>query len=292
MRMNGLFALRSTLSLLACLLFALPVMAAPPPPAGELLYELPSRMSAGHHEMEIAFRKGAKPLGSEKLSFDTSRGGRASAVELLAWHPKQRAQILRLSTDPTSAVEVSITLDGRQTVLPLESLVLQTRLLQQGGAERVHARLETPATAPFLAKDAHDDCVNDCDNTYYACSDPCRDYACIQDCQYWQTQCYYGCPPHCSGPTVRTYTTTTFLSYSWVGRDCYQESFPYNDTWQYDKYYRTYRVDAHRETTQCDGSKTDEITSTHTYADYCLSRWFYSCSGYPWGGYVSNYYSC
>jgi hypothetical protein len=291
MRMNGFFALRSALSLFAGLLFTIPVMATPPP-AGELLFGLSARMSAGRHEMEVAFRKGAKTLAVEKISFETARGDKARAVELLAWHPRQRAQVLRLSTDPTSAVEVSIVLDGRQTVLPLESLVLQSRLLEQGGVERVHARLEKPATAPFLAKDAHQDCIDDCYTTYYACSDPCTDYACIQDCQYWFNQCYYSCPPACSGPTVRTYTTTTPLSYAWVSRDCYQESFSNNSTWQYEKYYRTFRVDTHRETTQCDGSKTDEITSTYTSSDYCLSRWAFSCSGYPWGGNAWSYNQC
>jgi hypothetical protein len=290
MRMNGVFALRSALSLFAGLLFATPVMAAPPP-AGELLFELPARISAGRHEMEIAFRKGAKLLATEKISFETARGDKARAVELLAWHPRQRAQVLRLSTDPTSAVEVSIVLDGRQTVLPLESLVLQSRLLQQEGAEQVHAWLEKPATAPFLTKGTHQDCVDDCDTTYYACSDPCRDYACIQDCQYWFNQCYYGCPPDCEGPTVRNYSTTTLVSTSWAGRDCYQDPFPSTTKWEYDKYYRLYRVDNHRETTQCDGSKTDEITSYYNTSNYCYDRALFSCS-YAWGGQVSSWDLC
>jgi hypothetical protein len=283
MKMNGIFALRSALSLFAGLLFASPVMAAPPP-AGELLFELPARISAGRHEMEIAFRKGAKPVAAEKISFETAREDRARAVELLAWHPRQRAQVLRLSTDPTSAVEVSIVLDGRQTVLPLESLVVQSRVLQQGNRERVHARLETPATAPFQTKDAHDDCVNDCYNTYYACSDPCTDYACIQDCQYWFNQCYYGCPPPCSGPTVRTYSTTTITSASWVTTQCVAGP-TFTTGSYYDRYNYTYRVDNHSETTQCDGSKTDEITSTSYGSGYCWQPTNINCYGgssEPW----------
>src|SRR3954454_1078378 len=90
MKMKGPFALKPALSLLACLLFAIPVAAAPPPsgaglgsPAGDLLlYGLPAGMSAGHHEMEVAFRKQAKSLAVEKLSFETSREDRTRAVEL------------------------------------------------------------------------------------------------------------------------------------------------------------------------------------------------------------------
>jgi len=298
MKSNGLSALKSVLFLLAALLFAIPAVAAPPSgtnlqrSAGDLLlFELPSRMSAGPHEMEVAFRQQAKSLAVEKFSFETTRGDRARAVELLAWHPRQRVKILRMAMDPTSAVEVSIVLDGRQTILPLESLVVQSRMLQQGNVERVHARLETPATAPFQTKDAHDDCVNDCYNTYYACSDPCTDYACIQDCQYWFNQCYYGCPPACSGPTVRNYSTVTLVSSSWVGSNCYQDPWPSTTNWQYDKYYRVYRVDNHRETTQCDGSKTDEITSYYNTSEYCYDRWVFSCS-YAWGGQVSSWDIC
>jgi hypothetical protein len=297
MKMN---ALKLALSLLLALLFAVPVVAAPPSgvalqtSSGDLLlYGLPSGMSAGHHEMEVAFRRQAKSLAVEKLSFETTRGERALAVELLTGHPKQRVKILRMATDPTSAVEVSIVLDGRQTVLPLESLIVQTGTLQREHAELVHARLETPATHPFLTKDAHDDCVADCYNNYYACSDPCTDYACIQDCQYWFNQCYYGCPPGCSGPSVRNYSTVTLTSSTWSGSDCYREPFPSTSNWQYDKYYRVYHVNNYRETTQCDGSKTTELVSSYNYGEYCLTRFtfFGSCS-YPWGGNASSFPAC
>lgn len=298
MKMKGLLASKPLLHLLVGLLFAVPVLADPPSvrtSSGDLLlYGLPAKMPAGHHEMEVAFRKQAKLLVVEKLAFETTRGERARAVELLAWHPKQRVKILRMTTDPTSAVEVSVALDGRQTVLPLESLIIQTGMLLQENAELVHARMETPATQPFLAKDAHDDCVADCYNTYYACSDPCTDYACIQDCQYWFNQCYYGCPPGCPGPSVRNYSTVSLVSSTWYGSDCYKQPFPDTGNWQYDKYYRVYHVDNYRETTQCDGSKTTELISSYNYGEYCLTKYPYpwgSCS-YPWGGDASSFPVC
>jgi hypothetical protein len=48
--------------------------------------------------------------------------------------------------------------------------------------------------AGSVVADDRQDCLNGCSDQFDQCSAGCYVYACIQECQYYQSQCEQGCP--------------------------------------------------------------------------------------------------
>jgi hypothetical protein len=313
MRMNGICALRSALSLLGCLLFATTVLGASPSggavsgsdrPAGAvsapgrvttdlLLYELPDGTPAGRHELKASFTVHGKPLVIETLSFETVRKG-ARIIELLAWHPQQRSRVLSLALDPRSDVQVAISLDAATEVLPVAPLVARTRALQKSGFVPLEARLEKgpAANGRLFLKDDRQDCLDYCTAIRSSCDSDCRDQACPGECEYNYNTCVASCPSECSGPSTYDYTTTVHESFYQVAWSCYDTSFfsPYNPK-EFDEFHVTDRTDTHHVTTQCDGSQTNQVISTSHSTYYCWAQQYWSCSpsyGPSWSLYLCN----
>src|SRR6185295_13666460 len=328
MKATSSLASRLALSFLACLLLAIPALAAPPAetvrrPALDaprspisaaegaellqalskrptvasdlLLIELPAGTPAGRHDLDATFFARGKRLFTERLAFETVRGGGARTIELLAWHPQMRAEVLKLAQQPDSDVKVTVVLDAGSRVLPLQRLLDQTKVLQQIGFEPLATRLQGGPAAPdiggLFAKDQAE-CLQSCSDVYDQCTYGCSVYACIQECQYNYNVCASYCPPDCTGPTVREYTVTSYVSYVPVGESCFYESiFHPNDGTRYVLLYVTKKHETHRETTYCDGSKTDEVIEVTYSNSYCWVSAVSSCSP-PSGGYAYNYNLC
>lgn len=298
--------LRSILPVLTLALLAAPALAAGPSAARTpavvpgaltadvLLYELPDGTPAGRHELKASFTLRSKTLAVETLSFETVRKG-ACVVELLAWHPQQRAAVLRLAQDPRNDVRVRITLDGGIEILSADRLVVRTRALQKSGFVPLEARLvNDPATggpAGLFRKDDRQDCLDYCQAIKDQCDIDCRDQACPGECEYNYENCAAACPQECTGPSSYDYDTTVRESFYQVARSCFDTSiFPPYDPYEFDEFYVTYRTDTHRVTTQCDGSQTDQVISSSHHSGYCWAQQPWTCS--PSYGSSWNVYHC
>jgi hypothetical protein len=177
------------------------------------------------HRLEAAFIVNGKTYFTDRLAFRREQNSPVPVIALLSWHPTERAHVLALAKEAASNAWISLTLDDRfLRFLSLVDLQEDAQTLAQLGVKLTFTLPEREAGGlhPIPAKNAHDDCVNDCANAYYACSDPCMDQACIWDCQGVADGCVNGCPT-CTPNWVETSRTKIggrATSYCFIGCDC------------------------------------------------------------------------
>jgi hypothetical protein len=254
-----------------------------------LLFELPSGMSPGPHRLEATFSLRGKPYFKEQLTLDLEKVEEGQAIELLVWHEERRAEILKLARNPENQIKVSIELDGERVLsLPLDRLRTRTEMLAQVGFTPVVAMLEQESDAGDLERifsKSHGtyECEGACENDYRACTDQCWDQGCIQECQYWYDQCHYSCPKRCDGPKVRDYSRRIIVQQTLVGYACIEDyRNPFAGGKIYNEFYTAERIESRRETTYCDGTKTDVLLSYYYNYYYCWAISYPERSCYPY----------
>jgi hypothetical protein len=251
-----------------------------------ILFELPAVILPGPHELEASWLVRGKRHFVERLAFDIETMGPGQVIELLAWHPEKRAEILALGRKPKSQVQVSVKLDGEHLrLLPLERLYARTEALAHAGSTPIVTRRvqEDSGALAGLFEKTQAECLDSCYNQYQDCLATC-DYGCYYDrvCDRDYDDCQARCPPDCTGPTVREYTLRINQWARWVTWNCYDNRwYPYSPI-LYDKNEVYDKLETHRETTQCDGTKTNEVIAVNYETYYCWDPRYVSCSP-SWG---------
>lgn len=211
-----------------------------------ILYELPAGTPAGKHELAVAFTLRGERQVAERLSFETVKGQKTRVVELLAWHPQERSKVLDLARDPRNDVKVSVSLDGEDRVLSLGRLLRRTLELTRAGILPLTTRLERdPDQGLGVFAATQQECRDECYARWDDCQRGCWDYACIQECDYWYNECYYGCPPDCVDPKrVEEFSYTEVVSMYSYGSTCYEDRWGSDFRWgeYYDYRWYSYKT--------------------------------------------------
>ena len=282
---------------------AAPIQSAPLAPATDntpsdhlLLLELPD--PADHRlELEVRYLVGEEILFAERLitaPVDAAdlAGSAPVAVELLAWHPQVRQQILARAADG-DRVTVQV---GAGTAPILSTtvfdLLLAARVLRRG-------ELVTPQTRSVVLADAlstgptgqsflvtKGTCEDTCYREFRSCESDCGiDDQCIWYCELVRDHCLLDCET-CTEPTIEEWTTTTLVSWTYYGpTEC---DGPLHGTGKEARWgYMKLKYTDYRKTTYCDGTSTTEVIGVSYWEGFCWRLFFiYQCS--PGDGYHAN----
>jgi hypothetical protein len=255
----------------------------PKPAADLILYELPAGMPAGKHELEVTFTLRGETQVAERLSFETVQGQKARVVELLAWHPQERAKVLKLARDPRNDVKVTVSLDGKDRVLALSRLLHRTLEVTRTAFLPINTRWverDPGEGLGVVAAATQQECFDECWNRWDECQRGCWDYACIQECDYWEVECRRGCPPDCVDPKdVDEYDVTQLTGINSYGWTCYEVPWE-ADFWDgeyYELRWYSYRTTRYRRTEYCDGTSSTVVVSVSNWGEYCNYPTYATC---------------
>jgi hypothetical protein len=313
--------IRSLLSLGLFLALAVPAAASPPamdgrpapanlasasplPSASPLFYEI--RAVPGQRvRLEFEVRvDGALHLRERLAAIQPTEQGTA-AVEILAYHPAERARIAKLAAEPGRKLRIRVSVNGgKQEELAFEDLVAANETLRETGFRPVATEKPEvsgpgmiPARQPaprFLVKTEEEEelCRQACSDAYDQCYLTCyyeeymtagKSVPCHQ-CDSDYDDCVAGCspppPPIC--PTSSDHIYVEHLYDGWTGwQDCFNDIYWWGRQVLYDRYERWYRVTRYRVTRYCDGSTSTEILAVWYEFEYCYWRTPWECSD-PW----------
>ena len=256
-----------------------------PKPADNLVWvALPRDLPEGPNRLQTVLWTDDRLLAEESLDLAIPRRPiagqsreaepRIEAVELLGFQPRLRERVLALAADPAQRVDATMTLNGEVwKTVSLAELRTASARLQRVGFRPLDARPEvvTPERVPKRARLDHGfaaaqspACVQQCGQAQLACESDCvpETFECLDYCSGEYDGCVAACPATCTGPTVRDYNELTPVSFTYLGPTrCYDHPLTHRILW--DRGRLQQKITRYRETTQCNGTVTTVVLSTH-----------------------------
>lgn len=274
-----------------CLLLTWPALAGTSPacelgPAGSsdpfleiLLVQVGQDGTPGDRQLTVRYEIDGAPFFKEVLHYRTISVDDPQAVELLAWFPSKRRELIARPADSVSIVLEPESGPGR--LLTLADARSETSDLTRARVELLATRSEAAPTGTetvdFLFEAATDSCVDDCYWYYDRCESSCGTPPaedCLQRCDSDLQQCLSNCD---TCPSERLWTETVLVTSYITGIECLPSYPGGSQLEEYYREYRQYKKTTYRETTACDGTVTTEVVGFTYVPGECWKPRYWLC---------------
>jgi hypothetical protein len=313
--------IRSLLSVGLFLALAIPAVAGPPatngsapanlPSATPLFYEI--RAVPGERvQLDFEVRVNGALHLRERLAVTQPEEKGIAAVEILAYHPAERARLAKLAAEPGKKLRIRVSVDGvKKEELAFEHLVAANQTLRETGFRPVATErpsVSGPGVLPsrqpdpaFLSKQTEQECREGCYQSHDQCTSNCvwipsvnktNKYVSCDACNSELNSCLAGCEPYVCQPTSSEQVYSEYLYDQFTGwQDCLNDIYWYGEQILYDRYERWYRFTRYRVTRNCDGTTSTEVLAVWYSYENCHRRGFWGCyDQWVWWGPSCNVY--